>query len=30
MNNPINFLKRWLLDLLVPFIEGKKKEKENK
>ncbi len=30
MNNPINFLKRWLLDLLVPFIEGQKKEKENK
>jgi len=30
MKNPIDIFKRWLLDLLVPFIEGtnKKKDKE--
>ena len=26
--NPINSLKRWLLNFLVPFIEGDKKRKE--
>jgi len=25
--NPINSFKRWLLDILVPFIEGDKKRK---
>ena len=27
--NPINSFKRWLLDILVPFIEGDKKRKES-
>ena len=26
--NPINSFKRWLLDILVPFLEGDKKRKE--
>ena len=26
--NPINSLKKWLLNILVPFIEGDKKKKE--
>ena len=25
--NPINSFKKWLLNILVPFIEGKKKRK---
>tara|TARA_B100000575_G_scaffold223623_1_gene184075 strand:+ start:234 stop:335 length:102 start_codon:yes stop_codon:yes gene_type:complete len=28
--NPINFFKKWLLNILVPFIEGKKKKKDEK
>ena len=27
--NPINSFKRWLLNILVPFIEGDKKRKES-
>ncbi len=27
--NPINSFKKWLLNLLVPFIEGNKKRKES-
>jgi len=27
--NPINSVKRWLLNILVPFIEGDKKKKES-
>ena len=27
--NPINAFKRWLLNMLVPFIEGNKKSKES-
>ena len=27
--NPINFFKKWLLNILVPFIEGNKKKKES-
>ena len=27
--NPINSFKRWLLNILVPFIEGDKKGKES-
>ena len=27
--NPINSFKRWLLNLLVPIIEGDKKRKES-
>jgi len=31
MKNPLDFFKRWLLDLLVPYIEGtNKKKKDNK
>ena len=26
--NPIKFFKKWLLTILVPFIEGTKKEKK--
>jgi len=25
--NPINSFKKWLLNILVPFIEGKKKRR---
>ena len=28
--NLINSFKRWLLNILVPFIEGNKKKKESK
>ena len=28
--NPIDFLKRKILDLLVPYIEGSKKKEKNK
>ena len=27
--NPINSFKRWLLNILVPFIEGDNKRKES-
>jgi len=27
---PINSLKKWLLNILVPFIEGTNKKKEDK
>jgi len=27
--NPLNSFKKWLLNLLVPYIEGKKKKEEN-
>ena len=27
--NPINSFKRWLLNILVPFIEGGNKRKES-
>ena len=27
--NPINSFKRWLLNILVPFIEGHKKRKKS-
>jgi len=27
---PLNSFKRWLLNLLVPFIEGTNKKKEDK
>ena len=27
--NPINSFKRWLLKILVPFIEGNKKRKKS-
>jgi len=27
--NPINSLKRWLLNILVPFIEGTNKREKN-
>jgi len=30
MKNPIDIFKRWLLDLLVPYIEGTKKKKNKK
>ena len=26
--NPINSFKKWLLNILVPYIEGTKKKKE--
>ncbi len=26
--NLINFFKKWLLNMLVPFIEGNKKKKD--
>ena len=28
--NPINAFKKWLLNILVPYIEGTKKKKDNK
>ena len=28
--NLINFFKKWLLNILVPFIEGNKKKKDEK
>ncbi len=28
--NPINSFKKWLLNILVPYIEGSKKKKEKK
>lgn len=28
--NPINSFKKWLLNILVPYIEGSKKEKGEK
>ena len=30
MQNPLNTFKRWLLDLLVPYIEGTNKKKKDK
>jgi len=27
---PLNSFKKWLLDILVPYIEGTKKKKEDK
>jgi len=30
MKNPLKILKRWLLDLLVPYIEGTNKKKNDK
>ena len=30
MKNPIDIFKRWLLDLLVPYIEGTNKKKKYK
>jgi len=30
MKNPIDIFKRWLLDLLVPFIEGTNKKEDKK
>jgi len=27
---PLNSFKKWLLNLLVPYIEGTKKKKEDK
>jgi len=30
MKNPLDIFKRWLLDLLVPYIEGTNKKKKNK
>ena len=30
MKNPIDIFKRWLLDLLVPYIEGTNKKKKDK
>ena len=27
--NPINSFKKWLLNILVPFIEGDKRRKES-
>jgi hypothetical protein len=26
--NPINSFKKWLLNILMPYIEGKRKKKE--
>jgi len=26
--NPINSLKKWILNILVPFIEGNKKKRD--
>ena len=26
--NPINYFKKWLLNILVPYIEGDKKKKQ--
>ena len=28
MINPINSFKKWLLNILVPYIEGNQKKKE--
>ena len=28
--NPINSFKKWLLNILVPYIEGSKKKEEKK
>ncbi len=28
--NPINSFKKWLLNILVPYIEGSNKKKEKK
>jgi len=28
--NPINSFKKWLLNILVPYIEGTQKKKEKK
>jgi len=30
MKNPIDIFKMWLLDLLVPYIEGTNKNKKDK
>jgi len=30
MKNPIDIFKRWLLELLVPYIEGNNKKKKDK
>tara|TARA_B100001109_G_C18462750_1_gene289687 strand:- start:113 stop:250 length:138 start_codon:yes stop_codon:yes gene_type:complete len=30
MKNPIDIFKRWLLELLVPYIEGTNKKKDKK
>ena len=30
MKNPLDIFKRWLLDLLVPYIEGTNKKKKGK
>ena len=30
MKNPLDIFKRWLLDLLVPYIEGTNKKKKIK
>ena len=30
MKNPLDIFKRWLLDLLVPYIEGTNKKKKDK
>ena len=30
MKNPLDTIKRWLLDLLVPYIEGTNKKKKDK
>ena len=30
MKNPLDIFKRWLLDLLVPYIEGINKKKKDK
>jgi len=27
---PLNLFKKWLLNILVPYIEGTKKKKEDK
>ena len=30
MKNPLDTFKRWLLDILVPYIEGTNKKKKDK
>ena len=30
MKNPLDIFKRWLLDLLVPYIEGTNQKKKDK
>ena len=30
MKNPLDIFKRWLQDLLAPYIEGTKKKKDKK